>query len=108
MHPGTLGGFEELVLLAVAGLGDKAYGVTVRERLEDETGRRVSVGSVYATLDRLHRKKLVTSRMGPATPERGGRRKRLYGITALGARVLRDRDRIRATLWDAAGLPARS
>jgi len=93
-----IGSFEELVLLAVLALRESAYGVTVREELEAETGERISLGAVYATLDRLQRKRLVRSRLGDATAERGGRRKRLFTITAAGRVALRDMVRIRAGL----------
>jgi DNA-binding PadR family transcriptional regulator len=102
-----LGGFEELVLLAVAGLRGTGYGVTIQEQLEAETGRGISVGAVYATLDRLERKGYVQSRLGPATAERGGRRKRLYRATALGATALAQARRVRLNLWNAIEAPAR-
>ncbi len=103
-----LGGFEELVLLAVASLRGAGYGVTLQERLEEETGDRVSVGAVYATLDRLERKGLVASRLGPATAERGGKRKRNFRISASGARALAEVRAVRGRLWKAIGAPARS
>jgi len=96
-----LGGFEELVLLTTASLGGIGYGVTIQEELEAEVGRPISVGAVYATLDRLERKGLVTSREGPATAERGGRRRRLFRVSADGHRALADARRIRGRLWDA-------
>lgn len=93
-----IGSFEELVLLAIAALGESAYGVTVRDELERETDERISLGAVYATLDRLQQKRLVRSRMGDATAERGGRRKRLFTVTAAGHAALADMARIRAGL----------
>jgi DNA-binding PadR family transcriptional regulator len=101
-----LAGFEELVLLAVASLGDAAYGVTVQERLEAETRTPVSIGAVYAVLDRLERKGYVRSALGAATAERGGRRKRFFRPTAAGAAALREMDRIRSSLWTPAPKPA--
>ena len=103
-----LGGFEELVLLAVASLRGAGYGVTIQERLEEETGHRVSVGAVYATLDRLERKGLLGSRLGPATAERGGKRKRVYRIHAAGVEALDESRRIRGRLWKTIESPARS
>jgi DNA-binding PadR family transcriptional regulator len=103
-----LGGFEELVLLAVASLKGDGYGVTIQERLEEETGHRVSVGAVYATLDRLERKGLLGSRYGPATAERGGKRKRIYRIKALGTQALAESRRIRSRFWTTIESPARS
>ncbi len=96
-----LGGFEELVLLAVAGLAGEGYGVTIRDELEHRTRRSVSVGAVYSTLDRLERKGLVVSRLGAATPERGGRRKRLVEITGAGTRAITESRRLRDGLWQA-------
>jgi PadR family transcriptional regulator len=97
-----IGAFEELVLLAVLGLGGSGYGVTIRAELEAETGEAISLGAVYATLDRLERKGLVRSTVGPATAERGGRRKRVFRVSAAGSAALRVMQRIRSQL----GAPA--
>ena len=83
-----LGEFEHLVLLAVLRLDDRAYGVTVRQEIAARTGRDVSVGAVYATLDRLEMKGYVKSRLGEPTTERGGRAKRLIRVTAKGVRAV--------------------
>jgi PadR family transcriptional regulator, regulatory protein PadR len=80
-----LGEFEHVVLLAMLRLGDRAYGVTVRQEIEARTNREVSIGAIYATLDRLQAKGYVKSRLGEATPERGGRSKRFFQVTAKGA-----------------------
>ena len=93
-----LAGFEELVLLATASLGQEAYGVTVQQRLEAETGSAVALGAVYAVLDRLERKGCVRSAWGEATPQRGGRRKRMFRVTAPGLTALRAMGRIRSRL----------
>jgi len=98
-----LGGFEELVLLAAAALNGAGYGVTIQEQLESESGQPISVGAVYSALDRLERKGYVRSRTGGATAERGGRRKRLYAVTASGVRALEAMDRIRSGLWGTIG-----
>ncbi len=79
-----LGEFEHLVLLALLRLDDSAYGVSVRQEIESRTGREVSIGAVYATLDRLEGKGYVQSRRGDPTPERGGRSKRFFRVTAQG------------------------
>jgi DNA-binding PadR family transcriptional regulator len=102
-----LGGFEELVLLGVASLRGGGYGVTIQDQLETQTGHLISVGAVYATLDRLERKGYVQSRVGAATAERGGRRKRLYRITASGATALSSIRAIRSNLWRAIEAPVR-
>jgi DNA-binding PadR family transcriptional regulator len=102
-----LGAFEELVLLAVAGVGAEAYGITVQERVERDAGRTVSLGAVYAALDRLEAKKLVTSWLGETAAHRGGRRKRHFAISAEGTAALRDMRRIRERMWRAVESPAR-
>ena len=80
-----LGEFEYVVLLAVLRLGNQAYGVAVRQEIEAQTGREVSIGAVYATLDRLEAKGYVESHAGDPTPERGGRSKRFFHVTGKGA-----------------------
>jgi|SRR5947207_6690217 len=79
-----LGEFEHIVVLALLRLEHQAYGVTVRQEIEFRTKRDVSIGAVYATLDRLARKGYVKSYLGDPTPERGGRSKRFFRVTAKG------------------------
>jgi PadR family transcriptional regulator PadR len=79
-----LGEFEHLIVLALLRLEDRAYGVTVRQEIEFCTSREVSIGAVYATLDRLETKGYVRSHLGDPTPERGGRSKRFFRVTAKG------------------------
>jgi DNA-binding PadR family transcriptional regulator len=79
-----LGEFEHIIVLALLRLEDRAYGVTVRQEIELRTNREVSIGAVYATLDRLERKGYVKSHHGEPTPERGGRSKRFFRATARG------------------------
>jgi DNA-binding PadR family transcriptional regulator len=88
MSDPVLGEFEQLVLLALVRLGPEAYGVPVRREIEARTGRDVSLGAVYKTLERLERKGFVSSRVGEPTPERGGRRKKLYNLEPFGRRAL--------------------
>jgi PadR family transcriptional regulator, regulatory protein PadR len=83
-----LGEFEQLVLLALIRLSEDAYGMAVRREIEARTARDVSIGAVYATLDRLEEKGLVRSRMGAHSAERGGRPKKCFTITAAGAKAL--------------------
>jgi PadR family transcriptional regulator PadR len=85
-----LGRFEELVLLALVRLRENAYGVTIRREIAERTGRDVSFGAVYTTLERLERKGYVSSRLGDSTPERGGRAKRYFRIEAPGIRALNE------------------
>src|SRR5216684_3562804 len=80
----TLGSFEFQILAMLIQKPSDAYGTTIRERIEDQTKRSISVGALYTALDRLEKKGLISSRWGEATPERGGRRKRYYKIEAAG------------------------
>jgi PadR family transcriptional regulator, regulatory protein PadR len=84
-----LGEFEQIVLLAVLRIGDEAYGVAITDEIHREAGREVTLATVYKTLSRLEEKGLVSSALGDPTPERGGRRKRFYTVTAMGRRSLR-------------------
>lgn len=79
-----LGEFEHIVVLALLRLGDRAYGVTVRKEIELRIGREVSIGAIYATLYRLEAKGYVKSHLGDPTPERGGRSKRFFRVSAKG------------------------
>jgi len=83
-----LGGFENLLLLAILRLGDRAYGVTIRLELLDSAGRDVAVGAIYTGLDRLQQKGFVTSWNGEPTRERGGRAKKFYRVTPSGKQAL--------------------
>jgi DNA-binding PadR family transcriptional regulator len=84
----SLGDFEHLVLLAVLRLGDRSYGVPILEAIASRTGRAVSRPAVYIALRRLEAKGLVKSRLGEATPQRGGRAKRYFALTPAGHRQL--------------------
>jgi PadR family transcriptional regulator, regulatory protein PadR len=84
----NLGEFEQFVLLAVLRLKGEAYGMRVRQEIETRTERPTSIGAVYATLDRLEAKGLVRSEIGESTPLRGGRPKKVFGLTALGSEAL--------------------
>lgn len=89
MPKGTyLGDFEQLVMLALMRLGDRAYGMTVRRELEEIADRRVSLGAVYATLDRLEDKGFITSFLGAPGRQRRGRAKRFFKVKAAGVRAL--------------------
>ena len=99
--PDRIGEFEELLLLGMRALGDDTYGVPVQKYLSQAIGRPVSMGAVYATLDRLEQKGLVRSAVGEATAERGGKRKRLYSVTPLGVRAVRHTRQVRERLWRA-------
>jgi DNA-binding PadR family transcriptional regulator len=99
MRRSDLGEFEELVLLAVAVLSPVAYSVVVADELEQRTGKNVTTGAVHAALQRLENKGMVSSQMGEATPERGGRRKRIFKVTVAGSRLLHEVRDVRNNLW---------
>lgn len=82
-----LGEFEQLVLFAVLQL-DEPYGVRIRQEIERRTGRNVSAGAVYTTLERLEARGFVASSWGAPTPERGGKRKRYYTLRPAGRQAL--------------------
>lgn len=101
----ALGEFELLVLLAVVRLADDAYGMRVRQELADRTRRDVSIGAVYATLDRLEVKGLVRSLLGEPTPERGGRAKRVFALTGEGVQAVNRAQADLARLTEGLTLP---
>ena len=99
-----LGEFEHVILLALLRLQDRAYGVTVRQEIELRTHREVSIGAVYATLDRLETKGYVTSLRGDPTPERGGRSKRFFCVTADGVEAVSRTHRALEKMTEGLGL----
>ena len=84
----NLGEFEQLILLAILRLEGQAYGVTIRTEIAEHAGRRVAPGALYTALDRLEDKGLVKSRFGEPTPQRGGRAKRYFTVTAAGTKAI--------------------
>jgi len=94
-----LGELELLVMLAVLALGDQAYGVPIARELEAQRHSEVSLGSVYAVLDRLENKGLVASTLGDPTPERGGRAKRYFRVTEAGVRDVRETREVLEKMW---------
>ena len=84
----SIGEFEQLILFAVIRLDAAASAVTVRQEIEARTGRTISSGALYTALDRMETRGFLSSRLGEPTPERGGKRKRLYTIEPAGARAL--------------------
>lgn len=100
-----IGEFEQVVLLAVARL-DEAYGMTVRREIERQTGRDVSIGSVYITLDRLLSKGYLAEYAGDPTPTRGGRARRMFTLTKAGASVLETARSVQEAMWRGVNLKA--
>lgn len=96
---GVLGAFEELVLLALVRQGDDAYGVSIRRDLVEQTGTEVTMGAVYATLDRLEEKKLIRVREPEAPSGRRGRPRRCFEIISDGVAALARTQAVRETMW---------
>jgi PadR family transcriptional regulator, regulatory protein PadR len=99
MQRSYLGEFEEIVLLTVNALSENAYSVTIMHEIIGQTGRSVRLNHVHSALQRLEEKGMLKSKMGAATAERGGRRKRLFAVTALGRRALNEVQLVRQRLW---------
>jgi PadR family transcriptional regulator, regulatory protein PadR len=85
-----IGEFEYLLITAAARLGDEAYGAAIREEIAATTGRSCSIGALYTTVDRLQTKGLLKTWMGEATPQRGGRAKRMIRVTPKGVEAAKD------------------
>ena len=100
MKGNYLGEFEELVMLTCALLKEEAYGINIVEEIKTRMDRVVNLSAVHVTLYRLEDKGYVTSVMGGATAQRGGRRKRIFQLTSLGARVLKATNEKRQNLWN--------
>src|SRR5438046_5569627 len=94
-----LGGLELTVMLALLRLGEDAYGVPISREIEQQSGREVSLGSVYATLERLEGRGLVSSHLGKPTAERGGKAKRYFRVTQNGLRKARQTRQALMKLW---------
>ena len=95
-----LGEFEQIVLLAILRLADDAYGVPIRREIERRTGRGLTVGALYRTLDRLEEKGYVSSAFSDPMPERGGRSKRYFKVKPPGLRALRASREALAAMWE--------
>lgn len=95
-----LGEFEQLVLLALVHLADNAYGMTIRREIEKRTQRSISIGAVYATLERLERKGYVRSWVADPTAARGGRAKRFFKLQPAGITALQRSREMLASMWE--------
>lgn len=96
---------EQLVLLSLVRVGSDAYGVTVRTEIEEQAGRPISIAAVYAALDRLERRGYARSWLSDPVPERGGRARKHFRITAEGTQALREAQRMMARMWEGVQLP---
>ena len=85
-----LGEFEYVLITTAAGLGESAYGVAIREEIQATIERKCSMGALYTTMDRLEEKGLLKTWLGEATPQRGGRGKRMVRVTPLGVRAAKE------------------
>ncbi|MBX2817067.1 MAG: PadR family transcriptional regulator [Saprospiraceae bacterium] len=94
-----IGEFEEVVLLLVGILGQEAYALKIAEEYRKQTGKTASIGAVHSALVRMSKKGFLRSAMGAPTDRRGGRRKRIYEVTALGHRTLSHTRDLRMSLW---------
>lgn len=99
----NLGAFDLMILLALMRLGDAAYGVPISREIEETSGKVIALATLYATLTRLEKKGLVSSRLGEPTAERGGRAKKYFRVTAKGLREVREAQRVFTSLWN--GIP---
>lgn len=97
----NLGEFQELVLLTIGVLYPEAYGVGIKEEILAKTGRKVTLSTVHAALNRMEKKGLISSDFGEATSIRGGKRKRYFTITAYGLKTLSETRAQRDLLWNA-------
>ena len=95
-----LGEFEQIVLLAVIRLKNEGYGLSIRREIESRADREVSIGAVYATLERLQSKGFLTSWDGGSSPVRGGRSRRHYGLLPEGAEALQKSRTMMDAMWE--------
>ena len=99
MSKNSIGEFEEVVMLTVAVLYENAYGISIKEEIEQRLNRKVSVGAMRTALSRLEKKGFLSSEFGEATAVRGGKRKRFFKVTSYGKRVLEEVMSARQRLW---------
>ena len=100
MGKNTIGELEELVLIIVAILQENAYGVNVMAEIAEQTGRKVNISAIHTTLDRLENKGYLNSQLGGATATRGGRRKRIFTVTAAGKKIILEIKAMRNKLYN--------
>ena len=91
---------EEIILLSIWRLGDRAYGMAIREEVIKATGKKWLLGAIYGPLGRLHKNGYVLTLMGEPTPERGGRSKVYYRVSREGIKALREIKRVNSLVWN--------
>lgn len=94
-----LGDFEEVLMLLIGILENQSYAFRIAQEFKDQTGRSISIGAVHSTLDRLETKGFLKSELREGSSDRGTRKKRIYSITALGKRVIKDSMEFKVALW---------
>jgi PadR family transcriptional regulator PadR len=102
---GYLGDLEEIVLLAVARCEPEAYGMRIRQEIEEQSGRGVAIGAVYASIERLEDKGYIRPAAVPRGPDRDARARRFFAITPAGSRALGETAAVRDRLWRGLQLP---
>ena len=96
----NLGELEELIMLSVGILYDDAYGIAIQNEIKERCKRSITISTVHSVLGRLEDKGFITARYGGATPERGGRRKRLFTLTSSGEAAIKRMREMRNEMWD--------
>ena len=99
MKGSNLGEFEELIMLAIGVLFPVAYGVAIRNEIQNRSGRAVSLSAVHASLQRLEQKGYLQSEFGESTQKRGGKRKKFFSITAQGIKTMEEVRALREQMW---------
>ena len=94
---------DEILLLSILRLKDNAYGVTITKDVKERTGKKLTFGSLWVSLDILARRGYVEKRMAEPTPNRGGRRKIYYNLTSKGIKTLLETQDMQKSLWE--GIP---
>ncbi len=96
---------DEILMLAILRLKDNAYGVSIINEIEKRTGKKLTFGSLWVSMDILHKRGFVKKRVADPTPQRGGRSKIYYSLTSKGIRALEEAREFQESLWE--GVPAR-
>ena len=99
MKGSHLGEFEEIVMLAIAALGEEAYGLAIKKELEEQSQRKITLSAVHASCNRLETKGFLASDFGEKSQKRGGKRKKIYSVTIQGQQALFEAHELRMRMW---------